>query len=53
MFAAMTQEYGPPEVLRTVEVADPVPAPGAALVEVRAADVLWVETAVRRGEGQA
>jgi NADPH:quinone reductase len=52
MLAAMTLEYGPPEVLRTVEVADPVPAAGQALVEVAAADVLWVETAVRRGEGQ-
>jgi NADPH2:quinone reductase len=52
MFAAMVKEYGPPEVLRTVELPDPVPGPAAALVEVAAADVLWVETAVRRGEGR-
>jgi NADPH:quinone reductase len=51
VYAAVVQEFGPPEVLRTVEVPDPVPGPGEALVDVAAADVLWVETAVRRGEG--
>jgi NADPH2:quinone reductase len=51
VYAAMVQDFGPPEVLRTVEVPDPVPGPGEALVDVAAADVLWVETAVRGGEG--
>jgi NADPH:quinone reductase len=46
------REWGPPEVLERVEVADPSPGPGEVRVDVAAADVLWVETAVRRGEGQ-
>ena len=43
--------FGGPEVLRVVEAPDPVPGPGEVVVDVHAADVLWVETAIRRGNG--
>ncbi|RKN40700.1 NADPH:quinone reductase [Micromonospora endolithica] len=43
--------FGGPEVLTVSEAPDPVPGPEEALVEVAAADVLWVETMIRRGHG--
>jgi NADPH2:quinone reductase len=43
--------FGGPEVLTVTEAPDPSPGPGEALVEVAAADVLWVETMIRRGHG--
>ena len=41
--------FGGPEVLETVVVPDPVAGPGQVVVEVVAADVLFVETQIRRG----
>ncbi|MEV1132205.1 zinc-binding dehydrogenase [Agromyces sp. NPDC049794] len=43
--------FGGPEVLTVAEAPDPGPGPGEARVEVAAADVLWVETMIRRGHG--
>lgn len=43
--------FGGPEVLTVVEAPDPVPGPGEAVVEVAAAEVLWVETMIRSGHG--
>ncbi|MFD0788196.1 NADPH:quinone reductase, partial [Micromonospora azadirachtae] len=43
--------FGGPEVLTVTEAPDPAPGPGEVLVEVSVADVLWVETAIRRGAG--
>ncbi|MBC3192093.1 zinc-binding dehydrogenase [Pseudonocardia sp. C8] len=43
--------FGGPEVLVLRDVADPVPGDGEVLVEVAAAGVSRVDTAVRRGQG--
>lgn len=51
MQQVVVERFGGPEVLAVHEVPDPVAGPGEAVVAVRAADVLWVETMVRRGEG--
>ncbi|MEH0982647.1 zinc-binding dehydrogenase [Micromonospora sp. CPCC 205556] len=45
--------FGGPEVLTLTEAAEPAPGPGEVLVEVAVADVLWVETMIRRGHGGA
>lgn len=42
-------EFGGPEVLKLVEVADPVPGPGEALVRVVASGVNFAETLARQG----
>lgn len=52
MRVAMVSEFGGPEVLVTAERADPVAGPGEVVVDVAAADVLWVETMIRRGDGR-
>ena len=44
-------EFGGPEVLTVVEAPDPEPGPGEAVVEVTAAEVLWVEIMIRGGHG--
>ena len=49
MKAVLLERYGPPEVLRTAEVSLPVPGPGDALIEVRAAGVNPIDTKIRRG----
>ena len=41
--------FGGPEVIRIRDVAEPVAGAGEVVVEVAVADVLWVETAIRRG----
>jgi NADPH2:quinone reductase len=51
MQQVVVERFGGPEVLAVHEVPDPVAGPGEAVVDVHAADVLWVETMVRRGEG--
>ncbi len=43
--------FGSPEVLVAVRAADPLPGPGEVVVQVSAADVLWVETVIRQGGG--
>jgi len=49
MRAVRYDRYGPPEVLRIVEVPTPRPAPGEVLVEVHAACVCAAETFLRAG----
>lgn len=48
MRAAVVTEFGSPEVLQTTEVPDPVPGHGEVMIGVAAADVLWLEAAMRR-----
>jgi NADPH2:quinone reductase len=47
----VVERFGGPEVLVPMEAPDPVAGPGEVVVAVRAADVLWVETMIRRGDG--
>ncbi|GAA3151839.1 NADPH2:quinone reductase [Kribbella aluminosa] len=49
MRAAVVTAFGGPEVIQTREVPDPIPAAGQVLVEVEIADLIFVETAIRRG----
>jgi NADPH2:quinone reductase len=49
MRAAVVSEFGGPDVIEVREVPDPVPGEGQVLVEVEVADVIFVETAIRRG----
>lgn len=49
MRAVVLSRFGPPEVLSTARVPDPVAGPGQALVEVEIANVTFVETQVRAG----
>lgn len=49
MRAVVATAQGPPDVLRVVEVEEPVPAPGELVVEVAAAGVNFIDTLVRRG----
>jgi len=51
MRVAKVERFGGPEVLMAAEIPDPVAGPGQVVVRVTAADVLFVETVVRRGEG--
>jgi len=53
MRQVVVKEFGSPEVLAVEAVPDPVAGPGEVLIEISAVHVLWVETAVRRGDGQA
>lgn len=43
--------FGGPEVLALTEAPEPVPGPDEVVVEVSVADVLWMETMIRRGRG--
>ncbi len=49
MRAVVLREFGPPASLAIDRLADPVPGPGQALVEVELASVTFVETQVRAG----
>jgi len=49
MRAVILREFGSPDALVPVEVPDPVAGPGQALVDVRVANVTFVETQVRAG----
>jgi NADPH2:quinone reductase len=48
MIAAVVTEFGPPDVLKPTQVPDPVAEPDEAVIDVAAADVLWLEAAMRR-----
>ncbi|MFI5735314.1 zinc-binding dehydrogenase [Kribbella sp. NPDC051587] len=50
MRAAVVTEFGEPSVIRIQDRPDPIPAAGQVLVEVEVADVIFVETAIRRGQ---
>jgi NADPH2:quinone reductase len=52
MRAVVVDEFGGPEVLVAREVPDPVAGPGQVLVEVAAANVMFLDTLVRRGWGE-
>lgn len=49
MRAIQVDGFGGPEVLRPVELPDPVPAEGEVLVRVEAVDTIHVETRIRAG----
>ncbi|QNE22543.1 zinc-binding dehydrogenase [Kribbella qitaiheensis] len=49
MRAAVVTEFGGPEVVQVQEWPEPVAGEGQALVDVELTDVIWVETAIRRG----
>ncbi|MEP7019618.1 MAG: zinc-binding dehydrogenase [Pseudonocardiales bacterium] len=51
MLVAVVTQFGGPEVLVPREMPDPVAGPGQAVIDVDVADVLWVETMIRRGGG--
>lgn len=51
MQVAVVTQFGAPEVLVTSEAPDPVAALGEVVIAVAAADVLWVETMIRRSGG--
>jgi len=52
MLVAEATRFGGPEVLVARQAPDPVAEPGQVVIEVAAADVLFVEAQVRRGWGQ-
>jgi NADPH2:quinone reductase len=49
MHAIQVQQFGDPNVLMIVELADPVAGPGQVIVKVAAADVLFFDAQRRRG----
>ncbi|MFC6082089.1 zinc-binding dehydrogenase [Sphaerisporangium aureirubrum] len=53
MRVAQVERFGGPEVLVTREVPDPVAEAGQVVVEVVAADTLFVETRIRQGMARA
>ncbi|MFC6159277.1 zinc-binding dehydrogenase [Kribbella jiaozuonensis] len=50
MRAAVVTEFGDPDVIETRDLPDPEPGAGQMLVEVGIADVIFVDTAIRRGQ---
>ncbi|MFC4946312.1 zinc-binding dehydrogenase [Pseudonocardia sp. GCM10023141] len=44
--------FGPPDVLQTTEAPEPVAGAGEVVIDVAAADVIWVETMIRAGGGK-
>jgi NADPH:quinone reductase len=51
MQTALVTRFGGPEVLTARDAPDPVAGPGEVVIDVAVADVLWVETMIRRGGG--
>jgi NADPH2:quinone reductase len=49
MRAVQVSRFGPPEVLVPVTLPEPVPGPGQVLVDVEAAAVVFIDTAIRAG----
>lgn len=52
MRAAVVTEFGGPEVLRAVDVAEVTAGPGELIIEVEAAEVLFLDTQLRSGWGK-
>lgn len=52
MRAVEAKDFGGPEVLSVTESADPVAGPGEVVVEVAAADVMFLDVRLRGGWGQ-
>jgi NADPH2:quinone reductase len=52
MRAAVVTTFGDPDVIQIEEVADPRPASGEVAIDVAYANVLWVETMIRRGHAR-
>ncbi|WUJ71086.1 zinc-binding dehydrogenase [Kribbella soli] len=50
MRAAVVTKFGEPDVIEIRDLPDPEPGAGQVLVEVGFADVIFVETAIRRGQ---
>ncbi|HLY56876.1 MAG TPA: zinc-dependent alcohol dehydrogenase family protein [Stellaceae bacterium] len=50
MKAVRVSEFGPPEVLRLQEVADPLAAAGAAVIKIETVGLGYMDTMARRGE---
>lgn len=51
MRAVVLAEFGPPENLRPADVPDPVPGPDQVLIDVRIANITFIETQLRAGRG--
>ncbi|RMI29488.1 zinc-binding dehydrogenase [Nocardia stercoris] len=51
MLAVEAQSFGGPDVLTVVEAADPTPGPGQVVIDVAAADVMFLDTRLRSGWG--
>jgi NADPH2:quinone reductase len=49
MRAVVMREFGPPEVLQLAETAEPQAGPGQVVIDVKIANVTFVETQVRAG----
>ena len=49
MRAVVMREFGPPEVLRVAEVAEPEAGPGQVVIEAEFANVTFVDTQIRAG----
>ncbi len=49
MRAAVAERFGPPDVLDTQSVADPVPREGEVIVEVQYSGISFVDTQLRAG----
>ena len=52
MQVAVVTRFGGPEVLVPSEAPDPAAGPDEVVIDVAAADVLWVETMIRQGGGE-
>ncbi|MFF5882375.1 zinc-binding dehydrogenase [Streptomyces sp. NPDC012589] len=52
MRAIQVTSFGAPEVLVAVDLPDPVPGPGQVVVDMAAADVIFLDTLLRSGWGQ-
>jgi NADPH:quinone reductase len=52
MRAVRAKEFGGPEVLVPVELPEPMPGPGEAVIDVAYVDTIFVETQVRAGWGR-